>query len=204
MYSPAHKHFPLYQGFTLLEVLIAIIVFSIGLLGLASLQITGFKLGHDSQLRSTATVYANDMVDRMRANAALLANGSTSVYNNPTASMAGNPNCLGKNSSGAEENVQCNSSQMASHDFYEWYALLRGQAASAWHPQIRSALPSGDGIVCIDSTPNDGAPLPGNPGCDGVIAIPAKPIFVVKIWWRERKDETNPGTLQRFVTSVSP
>lgn len=189
---------------TLLEVLIAVMVFSIGLLGLASLQVTGLKLGHDSSLRSIATMQAVDMADRMRANNASFSLGAASPYNNIAGNMAGNPSCLGKDGSGANVNVQCDTQQMALHDFYEWYATIRGQAATAWHPEYRQALPSGDGVVCIDSTPNDGAPPPGDPGCDGVIAVANAPVFAIKIWWRERKDEANPGTVQRFVTSLSP
>lgn len=189
------------SGFTLVEVLIAVLVFSIGLLGLASLQVTGLKLGHDSALRSMATIAASDIADRMRSNLPALARGAGSPYNNPSANMSGNPNCLGKNTAGAAFNTQCDSNAMALHDFYEWYANLRGQAATSWHPQIRQVLPAGDGIVCIDSTPNDGTP--SNPQCDGITTTADTPIFTIKIWWRERKDETSLGTLQRFVTSLS-
>lgn len=191
------------NGFTLIEVLITLIVLSIGMLGLASLQVTGLKLGHDSKLRTTATILAHDMADRMRSNPSIMDLGSAGNYDNPNGNLSGNPNCRGKDSSGNDVNVQCNNNQLALHDFYEWYANLRGQAATSWHPAIPAALPAGDGIVCIDSSPNDGAAPPGNPECDGIVSVPNKPIFVIKIWWRERKDESDPGTLQRFVTSLS-
>ena len=55
-------------GFSMLEVLIALVVTSIGLLGLAALQGTSLKLNHGSFLRTQATQYANDLADRMRAN----------------------------------------------------------------------------------------------------------------------------------------
>lgn len=57
------------SGFTLLEVVIAILVLAIGLLGLASLQATGMRLNYESQLRSQATILAYDITDRIRANA---------------------------------------------------------------------------------------------------------------------------------------
>ena len=56
------------RGFTLIEVLIAVIVLSIGLLGLASLQASGLKNDHNSYLRSQASFLAYDIIDRMRAN----------------------------------------------------------------------------------------------------------------------------------------
>lgn len=56
------------RGFTLLEVMIAILVFSIGLLGLAGLMVMSVKTNHSSYLRTQATFLAQSMADRMRAN----------------------------------------------------------------------------------------------------------------------------------------
>jgi type IV pilus assembly protein PilV len=56
------------RGFTLLEVLIALIVLSIGLLGLSGLQTTSLRNNHSAFLRSQATLVTNDIIDRMRAN----------------------------------------------------------------------------------------------------------------------------------------
>lgn len=189
------------SGFTLLEVLISIVIFSIGLLGLAGLQITGIRLNHDSLLRTIATIQANDMADRMRTNVAATSLGAASPYNNPTKTASGNPNCLGKDGSGNAANVQCTPAQMAGQDFYEWYASIAGQTANSWSPATSASLPSGTGVVCIDSTPNDGTP--GAPACDNVIATPGKPIFAIKVWWVERIDASSPGTTRRYVMSFS-
>ena len=56
------------SGFSLLEVLIAIVVTSIGLLGLAAMQATGLRNNHSAYHRSQATVLAYDIADRMRSN----------------------------------------------------------------------------------------------------------------------------------------
>lgn len=56
------------RGFTLLEVLIALVVLSIGLLSLAGLQATGLRNNHSAYLRSQATLLAYDAIDRIRAN----------------------------------------------------------------------------------------------------------------------------------------
>ncbi len=55
-------------GFTLLEVLVAVIVLTLALLGLASLQNVGVRGSHNAYLYSQATILAYDMIDRMRAN----------------------------------------------------------------------------------------------------------------------------------------
>lgn len=67
------------QGSSLIEVLIAIVVISIGLLGLAGLQTTSIKSNHSAYLRSQATLLAYDLSDRMRASktAALSGNYNT-------------------------------------------------------------------------------------------------------------------------------
>ena len=57
-------------GFTLLEVLIALVVLSIGLLGIAALQGVGLRSSHGAYLTSQASLLAYDMADRVRANAA--------------------------------------------------------------------------------------------------------------------------------------
>lgn len=188
------------KGFTLLEVLISILVFSIGLIGLAALQILSLRLSGDSLLRTVATIQANDMIDRMRANVIATDLGVASPYNNPTGSATANPNCLGKNSSGGYINAQCTPTQMAGNDFYEWNANIAGASATGWHPAITAALPSGRGIVCIDSTPNDGTIA--NPACDGVV-VGGKPIFAIKIWWTERTGQQGANATHFYVTSFS-
>ena len=56
------------RGFTLIEALVALLILSIGLLGVAALQLTSLRSNHSSSLRSQATLLAYDIVDRMRAN----------------------------------------------------------------------------------------------------------------------------------------
>lgn len=56
------------SGFTLVEVLVAVVILSVGLLGLAGMQTRGLRANHSAWLRSEATILAYDMLDRMRAN----------------------------------------------------------------------------------------------------------------------------------------
>ncbi len=56
------------RGFSLIEVLIALVILAVGVLGLAALQTTGLQYTHDSYIRSQATVIVYDLVERMRNN----------------------------------------------------------------------------------------------------------------------------------------
>lgn len=58
----------LQQGVTLVESMIALLVISIGLLGIASLQITAMSQNASSLNHSQAVWYAYNMSDRIRAN----------------------------------------------------------------------------------------------------------------------------------------
>ena len=63
-------------GFSLLEVLIAIVIFSIGLLGLAALQGFSVKSNQSANFRTQATSLAYMMIDRMRANQGVVLQGA--------------------------------------------------------------------------------------------------------------------------------
>lgn len=72
------------SGFTLLEVLIALLVLSIGLLGLAALQTTGLRSNQMASMRTLATQFTYDITDRMRSNPAGVANGNYVVARTTT------------------------------------------------------------------------------------------------------------------------
>jgi len=56
------------RGTTLIETLVALVVLSVGLLGIAALQMTSLRNNRGAHLRSQAQVLAYDIADRMRAN----------------------------------------------------------------------------------------------------------------------------------------
>ncbi len=74
MLTHKHRHATRQHGFTLLEVLIALLVLSIGLLGLAALQTTGLRSNQMASMRTLVTQFAYDITDRMRVNPAGVAN----------------------------------------------------------------------------------------------------------------------------------
>ena len=111
------------QGFTLLEVLVAVVVLSIGLLGLAGLQASGLAQNNNAYQRTQATLLAYDMLDRMRANFDGVRLG---YYNDVSAGSATDPNCI---LSG------CTVQQIATYD------------NASWGDSLSTTLPSGFGTV---------------------------------------------------------
>ncbi len=69
------------QGFTLIEVLVAVVVLAIGLLGLAGLQATAVRSNGSAYMRSQATVLAYDIADRMRVNRQAALNAAYDLCN---------------------------------------------------------------------------------------------------------------------------
>lgn len=104
---------PRQRGFSLLEILVALAVLSIGLLGLAALQTMSMRMGHDSYQRTQATMLAYDIVDRMRANRAGLTAGlysNVTFAYNPTA-----PDCVAS---------ACSPTTLADYDISTWKTIL--------------------------------------------------------------------------------
>lgn len=75
-----------HQGFSLLEVMIAILVLSIGLLGMAGLQLNAMKFNQTATVRSHATFLAYDIADRMRANRTVAKAGGYEIASDEDAS----------------------------------------------------------------------------------------------------------------------
>jgi type IV pilus assembly protein PilV len=98
------------DGFTLLEVLIALLVLSIGLLGLAALQTIGLRSSQMANMRTVATQKAYDISDRMRANQAGLdaENYVQAVTDTVTVPEV---NCI---------TTACTPAQMATFDLASW------------------------------------------------------------------------------------
>src|SRR5690348_13787526 len=67
------------RGVSMIEVLVAIVIFSLGLLGLAMMQLKGASFTKDSGARSVAVLQARSLADRMQANPTALAEYATAT-----------------------------------------------------------------------------------------------------------------------------
>lgn len=125
--NPSHlAHTSSNRGFTLIEVLVALVVLSIGLLGLAALQLTSLQFNTNSDLRTQATVAAYDIIDRMRSNRTGFA---ANDYHVPTASDAATKisDYAACGSSCACDTSECNASNLALYDLHQWYDMTDTQ-----------------------------------------------------------------------------
>lgn len=171
-------------GYILIEALITILIFAIGLLGVVGLQAVALSSSSLSSMRTEATVLATDMADRMRANLAAAdgtvgagydgvapaANACRAIY---AADVEGSP-------------VPCTPAQLAADDMFDWL------------DQVEQSLPAGEGVVCIDSTPDDGDDA-ATPECDGL-----GNAYAIKVWWRQRSTRDLDAAVTRFAMLVQP
>jgi type IV pilus assembly protein PilV len=138
------------QGASLIEVLVAIFIFSIGMLGIAALSSAAIRYQTGNVARSAVAASINDFADRMRSNIDA-ANGYTPaptvpgvtptastgyVYTATYASQVGGtitfptaPNC------GA---ASCTPAELSAYD------------TAAWRLSLRNNLPGGAGLVSGD------------------------------------------------------
>jgi type IV pilus assembly protein PilV len=123
-------------GFTIVEVLVSLVILSIGLLGIAKLVLYSAHSNDSAYLRSQATQLAYEILDNMRANPTAVAAFN---YNTPLSAAATAPpaNCA---------TTVCSAANLAAYDIYMWKSRLVAGAPT------NGALPSGQGSVTVAGT----------------------------------------------------
>ena len=111
------------QGFTLIEVLIALVIVSIGMLGIAGLYVHSMQAGRTSLFRHNAVTLAGDVADRIRANTQAVA-----AY----VAAGGNNNCV-------DGGVDCSPAEMAANDIW------------LWDQQAANSLPNGTVNIVVNN-----------------------------------------------------
>lgn len=108
------------RGVGLIEVLIAVLVFSLGMLSLAAMQIGAKRASYEATQRSIATGLARDILERMRGNPDELDGYVVTNVGDPNGLLtAPDPNCA---------NTDCDPAELATHDLVDWESLLAGAA----------------------------------------------------------------------------
>jgi type IV pilus assembly protein PilV len=118
-------------GFTLLEVLIALLVLSIGLLGIGKMMMLSARANDSAYMRSQATALAYTMLDAMRANRAAAISQEYDTAQVAPAQLA----C-------ASAAPGCTSGQLAQSDTF------------LWNQTLATALPNGAGTVVTATAPD--------------------------------------------------
>ena len=114
------------QGFTLIEVLIALIIMSVGMLGIAGLYVHSMQAGRTSLFRHHAVTLAGDIADRIRANPR-----AAGAYAVPGGA---NNNCV-------DGGIDCTPAEMAANDIF------------LWSLQAADTLPTGTIVIVFDNAP---------------------------------------------------
>jgi type IV pilus assembly protein PilV len=118
-----------HSGYSLLEVLVALVVISIGVLGVAAMQATALSGTHTSQNESLVAIQARSLADAMLANSAFWngPNAPSSVVmvvpaGATTVTISGNSNLTSStsNCNGSNGGSACSALNMASFDLRTW------------------------------------------------------------------------------------
>ena len=117
------------QGVGLIEVLVALLITSVGLLGFASLQAANLNVGDTAWSRSSATVLAADLVDRARVNPGQFATGGYDIAFG--ASSGSNVDC---------RVTSCTPAQLRNYDLNQWL------------DRVAQMLPAGQGQARRDTS----------------------------------------------------
>lgn len=156
--SPAAgAHYRTRAGFGLVEVLVALLVVSIGVLGIAGLQLTGMKQSTNSFNRSKALMLTEDIATRMRINHQGVLNGFYAGYDSSTlgsgaCSVKPSPYCQASVGQPAQE---CTSEQLATFDLFSVTCGDWGETAA--NAGVKGLLPDGAALVvqCSDTPCTD-------------------------------------------------
>jgi type IV pilus assembly protein PilV len=122
------------RGFSLLEVLVSLVILSIGLIGLAAMQASALSSTHGSQMESMVAIQARSLADAMSANPDYWANNSPTFSITSTASAPTTP-VIGTGA--PTQTVSCfnnpctSSTQVAGYDLQQWANQLLTQVPGA-------------------------------------------------------------------------
>lgn len=157
------------SGALMVENLVALVVLSFALIGLAGLMTRTLGREKDSVFHSLAAMQAQDIAERMRANPNALNAGTyrTHLGGLGTAPAARNCSALGFGAVAAP--AACDAAALAEDD------------AAGWRAWIAATLPSGRGVVCFDDSPDDGTI--DNAACNGGTRV------AIKVFWSVAKSD---------------
>jgi len=137
--NPVNRHYvqqPQRQkGVGLIEILVTVIVLAIGFLAAARMQAEGLRNTQAAYVTSQAGFLIKDMTDRMRSNAAGVADGHYDAIDTDT-SDTNRPTCVNTGNSG----TSCTPAEIAQVDIADWVSYIQPTGETV------TILPSGDTV----------------------------------------------------------
>ena len=182
-------------GFSLVEVLVSVVILTIGLLGMVGMQAGALQANREARLQSTAVGLARELADMMRGNkeTGLKVDEDDNPYLGefvipaapaaPTLALADPDYCLNVGSSCGADGEKVAAAQM-----------------TEWLPRVSDLLPGARVTVCLDTTPFDADGLPNKWSEECTAGADA--MTVIKIGWTRRS--TEPSTLDRATDDARP
>lgn len=107
------------RGFSLIEVLVALVILIIGLIGIFNLHIVAKRSSFESFQQTQASYYANDIINRMKLNRTQLASYAGDYIGAKTTITPASPACEG--------GTLCSPAQLVAWDLYEWRSAFSGE-----------------------------------------------------------------------------
>lgn len=117
-------------GFTLIETMVALLVISVGMIGVAALHGLALSASGEAIRRSIAVGLASDIADRIRVN-----RGAQLAYEGE----ATDNHCDDPTDNGG---IDCSPAEMAAHDLF------------VWQTDVSQSLPDGQGTIDVDDGTN--------------------------------------------------
>lgn len=148
------------SGVGLIDVMIAVVVFSFGLLAIASLQTITKQSNFEAIQRTNASILAQDLLERMRLNN--LADGTYKSALGHYVSSSNSPTVLNYDTE-VSYTTNCNTgtcgtaSELAAWDLYEFQQMLLGSSEQTGGTAVGGLL---NPTACISSGVDSGGPGP--------------------------------------------
>ena len=139
-------------GASLIEVLVSIVIASIGLLALAGINASSMRYTKLSQYRATAAQLATDLGERMRANRAGFVAGNYDY--SATFAAQGSAAITAPGNMCTNAAAPCTAAQIASVDMYQWRLAARDNLPQGSVFMIRDATPAAGDLWVIWMDPS--------------------------------------------------
>ena len=158
------------SGFSLLELLVSLVIFSIGLLGIAGLQVVSKQSNYEAQQRTMASQVAYALLEDMRTNGT-----GISIYT-AAADLGGGTLTALPVANCRDPNTPCSAAQKAVHDLWHWERVVDGVQEMGVEGAAGGVVSP---TICIDG--------PGG-GAAG--------MYAVSVAWRGSAEMSNPDRSQ--------